>query len=171
MGAACDSSAVYYKYCDSLAHARAVLDDRDPGVRAQDVRAQDELRADLRAMRGALKKLPLDMDVLRGFPDATKGEFPIVVLGTGEGVLDLRYVGFPADVDGVLENRDALERFVRHEVDYCLEENARMTKAALLSLRPVRAALAKGITTHIEQSGYNCCGSDVATIADGKLHM
>jgi hypothetical protein len=172
------TKAVYVAYQASLKRAHEAIVDDDLLTDDDDlltpltlcqVRAMNALWADLDAVANRLQDKPHDMDVLRGFPGVTA--FPMLVLGTDgrEGEVDLSYTGFPVDVDAVLKDAAALRRFVCNEVDYSSEDNVRMTKPALCSLRPVRTVLKARGRWSVTQSGYYCCGIDVASVVDGKL--
>ena len=158
------SRVMYTKYAESLHHAQQVMENCEDNV----VSALNALRADMYAVKKRLEEMPEDMDVLQGFPDVH--EIPILVLGSlDEDEFELRFTSFPVDVDAVLKDPAALKQFVREEVDYCLEENVKMTEPALCSLRPVRMVQKNTGVWWITGSGYNCCGIDVAKIVDGKF--
>ena len=170
-----DSSSVFYAYCDSLQVAYNTLcDNEDNDIVADPVKiecALSTLCADLNALATALKNEPLhagDMDILYSM------KFPVAVLGTDfcDGI-DLRYVGFPVDVDAVLNDRDALVCFVKTQVDFCAEENIKMTEKTLANLWPLKVYLNRRskLNFGIYQSGYNCCSIDVASVVDGKIVM
>jgi hypothetical protein len=190
-----DSSVAFYAYCDSLENAyNALFCDPDSDSNSDSNsdyatttatttavkigRAMSALRTDIGVIVSMLKDVPADMDVLV-YPDVSK--HPMLVLGTGNACVDLRYASFPtkANIEAILDDEHepelALERFVTKELDMCAEENIHMTKEALMSLRPVWAHMFKKLAyphtnmTEIYQSGFNCCGISVAVIKDGKL--